>query len=199
TYATAASYSKITGKHSLKAGWDGRMLRINVWEARAAGTFNFNAGFTQGPNPTAASATAGYGFASFLLGTGSGGNFYQNWKNVAAQSFYHAFYLQDDWRITRKLTLNLGVRYDFDTPRTERYNRMSWFDPFLRSPLADKVKAFPDLRGGLRFVGVDANDRTQYNGDFNNIAPRLGFAYQLDSKTAIRGGWAQLFGASTLA
>lgn len=195
-YGAAASYSKILGKHTLKAGWDGRMIRINVWEARAAGSFNFNAAFTQGPNPAAASATAGYGLSSFLLGLGSSGNFYQNWKNVASQSFYHAFYIQDDWRITQKLTLNIGIRYDFDTPRTERFDRMSWFDPTIPSPLANVV---PNLKGGLRFVGADGNDRTQYNGDFNNLAPRLGFAYQVDAKTSIRGGFGQLFGASTLA
>jgi hypothetical protein len=154
---------------------------------------------TQGPNPVQASAQAGYGFASFLLGAGSGGNFYQNWKNVASQSFYHAFYLQDDWRITRKLTLNLGVRYDFDTPRTERFDRMSWFDPTLESPLASRQTAFPNLRGGLRFVGADGNGRSQYEGDWNNIAPRVGMAYQLDSKTAVRAGWGQMFGPSTLA
>ena len=159
-YGLSPSLSKIMGKHSLKAGYEGRMLRINVWEARAAGTFGFTAAFTQGPNPTSASATAGFGYASMLLGAGTSGNFYQNWKNVAAQSFYNAFYLQDDWRITRKLTLNLGVRYDFDTPRTERYNRLSWFDPSLRSPLAEKVAGYPNLLGGLRFVGVNGNDRT---------------------------------------
>ena len=197
-YGLAGSLSKLVGKHSLKFGYEGRMLRINVWEARAAGTFGFTTLMTQGPNPTAASATAGSGLASFLLGTGTSGNFYQNWKNVASQSFYQAFYIQDDWRITRKLTLNIGIRYDFDTPRTERYDRLSWFDPTLASPLAKTVSAFPNLTGGLRFVGVDGNDRTQFNGDWNNIAPRLGFAYQVDSKTAIRGAFAQLFGPSTL-
>lgn len=198
-YGLSGSLSKITGKHSLKYGYEGRMLRINVWEARAAGTFNFGAGMTQGPNPnSAATATAGWGLASFLLGTGSDGNFYQNWKNVAAQSFYNAFYVQDDWRITRKLTLNLGLRYDFDTPRTERYDRMSWFDPSLTSPLAAKVPAFPNLKGGLRFVGADGNGRSQFTGDYNNFAPRLGFAYQWNDKTVIRGAFAQLFGPSTL-
>ncbi len=197
-HGLAGSLSKITGKHSLKLGYEGRMLRINVWEARAAGTFGFTGLMTQGPNPTAASATAGYGFASFLLGTGTSGNIFQNWKNVASQSFYNAFYIQDDYRITRKLTLNLGLRYDFDTPRTERYDRMSWFDPSLTSPLAATVPGFGNLTGGLRFVGVDGGNRSQYTGDWNNWAPRLGFAYQLDSKTAIRGAFAQLFGPSTL-
>jgi hypothetical protein len=91
------------------------------------------------------------GLLLFLLGAGSSGNLFQNWKNVASQSFYQAFYIQDDFRITRKLTLNLGLRYDFDTPRTERFNRMSWFDPSLASPLATAV---PGLTGGLRFVGA---------------------------------------------
>lgn len=194
-YGLAGSYTKVIGRHNLKTGYEGRHLRINVWEARAAGTFNFNAGFTQGPNPNAASATAGYGLASFLLGAGSGGNFFQNWKNVASASFYHAFYLQDDIRVTRKLTLNLGLRYDFDTPRTERYNRMSWFDPLVASPL-QSVQS--NIVGGLRFVGVDGNPRVQYNGDYNNFAPRLGFAYQLNEKTVVRGGWAQMFASSTL-
>ncbi len=197
-YGLSGSYTRIINKHNIKAGYEGRMLRINVWEARAAGTFGFNAAMTQGPNPAVASSTAGFGFASFLLGAGSSGNFYQNWKNVASQSFYQAFYIQDDWRLTRKLTLNIGLRYDFDTPRTERYNRMSWFDPSLRSPLAT-VGGYSNLSGALRFVGVDGNSRSQYTGDYNNFAPRLGLAYQLNDKTAIRAGFAQLFGPSTLA
>ena len=63
-----------------------------------------------------------------LLGTGSG-DVIQNFKNVATQSFYYAFYAQDDWHVSKKLTLNLGVRWDINTPRTERYNRMNYFDP----------------------------------------------------------------------
>src|SRR5262249_40949279 len=81
-YGLAGSFTKMAGKHSIKGGYEGRMLRINVWEARAAGTFNFTAAMTQGPNPAVSSSTSGFGFASFLLGAGSTGNFYQNWKNV---------------------------------------------------------------------------------------------------------------------
>jgi hypothetical protein len=197
-YGLAGSFTKIKGNHTIKSGYEGRMLRINVWEACAAGTFNFTAAMTQGPNPAVSSSNSGFGFASFLLGAGSSGNFYQNWKNVASQSFYHAFYIQDDWRITRRLTLNIGLRYDFDTPRTERYNRMSWFDPSAKAALSN-VPGYSNLTGALRFVGADGNPRTQFDGDWNDIAPRLGLAYQLDSKTAIRAGFAQLFGPSTLA
>ena len=198
-YNGAVSLSRSVRTHFLKAGYEGRMLRINVWEARAAGSYTLSRLFTQGPNPLATTALGGHGFASFLLGTGSSGLLYQNWKNVAAQSFYHAFYLQDDWRVTDRLTVNAGLRYDFDVPRTERYDRMSWFDPDARSPLADVVPGLPALHGGLRFVGVDGNPRSQYQGDWNNLAPRVGAAYQLTPKTVLRGAVGRFFGPSTLA
>jgi carboxypeptidase family protein/TonB-dependent receptor-like protein len=200
SYPFVATLTRAQGKHNWKYGGEVRLIRVNVWEARNAGTFNFNAGFTQGPNPTAASNSAGLGFASFLLGAGTTGNtLIQGWKNVAAQSFYYAGYAQDDWRITQKLTLNLGVRYDLDTPRTERYNRMNFFDPDAPSPLASKVPQFPNLKGGVRFVGVDGNSRGQYNTDTNNLAPRLGLAYQFDQKTVIRAGYSHIFGPSNQA
>jgi carboxypeptidase family protein/TonB-dependent receptor-like protein len=200
SYPFVATLTRAQGKHNWKFGGEVRLIRVNVWEARNAGTFNFNAGFTQGPNPTAASNSAGLGFASFLLGAGTTGNtLIQGWKNVAAQSFYYAGYAQDDWRITQKLTLNLGVRYDLDTPRTERYNRMNFFDPDAPSPLASKVPQFPNLKGGVRFVGVDGNSRSQYSTDTNNLAPRLGLAYQFDQKTVIRAGYSHIFGPSNQA
>ncbi|HEY9433512.1 MAG TPA: TonB-dependent receptor [Blastocatellia bacterium] len=200
SYPFVATLTRAQGKHNWKYGGEVRLIRVNVWEARNAGNFNFNAGFTQGPNPTAASNSAGLGFASFLLGAGTTGNtLIQGWKNVAAQSFYYAGYAQDDWRITQKLTLNLGVRYDLDTPRTERYNRMNFFDPDAPSPLASKVTQFPNLKGGVRFVGVDGNARSQYNTDTNNLAPRLGLAYQFNQKTVIRAGYSHIFGPSNQA
>jgi hypothetical protein len=200
SYTTSASLSHIRGNHSLKAGFEGRMLRVNVWEARSAGTFNFRANETQGPNPTSASATAGLGFASFLLGFGQPNDvLIQNWKNVASNSFYLAGYFQDDWRVNSKLTLNLGVRYDIDVPRTERYNRMNYFDPEAPSPLAQRVPGFPNLKGGVVFVGVDGRNRYQYNWDTNNIAPRLGLSYKLNEKTVVRAGYSHMFGPSNQA
>lgn len=198
-YNASVSLSRSAGAHFLKAGYEGRMLRINVWEARAAGSFSFSRQFTQGPNPLATTALGGHGFASFLLGAGNSGLVYQNWKNVASQSFYHAWYLQDDWRVTDRLTVNAGLRYDFDMPRTERYDRMSWFDPDVQSPLADVVPGFSDLHGGLKFVGADGNPRTQYEGDWNNVAPRVGAAYQLTRRTVLRAAVGRFFGPSTLA
>jgi Carboxypeptidase regulatory-like domain len=197
SYTAAASLTKVRGDHALKAGFEGRMLRVNVWEARSAGTFNFRINETQGPVPTTASSTAGFGMASFLLGTGAPNDvLIQNWKNVAANSFYWAGYAQDDWRVNAKLTLNLGVRYDIDVPRTERYDRMNYFDPDAPSPLGGVVPGFPNLAGGVVFVGVDGNSRYQYNWDTNNIAPRLGLSYQINDKTVVRGGYSHMFGPS---
>ena len=173
-YNGALSLSRAVGTHFLKAGYEGRMLRINVWEARAAGSYTFSRLFTQGPNPLATTALGGHGFASFLLGTGSSGLLYQNWKNVAAQSFYHAWYLQDDWRVTDRLTVNAGLRYDFDVPRTERYDRMSWFDPDARSPLADVV---PGLSGSARRSAIRRRRRQ----------PALAVPRRLEQPRASRG------------
>ncbi|MGB2717728.1 MAG: TonB-dependent receptor [Vicinamibacterales bacterium] len=197
SYTAAASLTKVRGDHTMKVGFEGRMLRVNVWEARSAGTFNFRANETQGPNPTTASSTAGYGFASLLLGTGQPNDvLIQNWKNVAANSFYWAGYVQDDWRVNSRLTLNLGLRYDIDVPRTERFNRMNFFDPEARSPLADVVPGYPNLQGGVVFVGVDGRNRYQYDWDTNNIAPRLGLSYQVNQKTVVRAGYSHIFGPS---
>ena len=119
--------------------------------------------------------------ASLLLGTGTTNNaLIQNWKNVASQNFYVGGYVQDDWRVTSRLTLNLGLRYDLETPRTERYDRMNYFDPSAPSPLAGQVRSCPNLRGGLVFVGVDGNSRWQFETDTNNISPRIGGAFEIE-------------------
>jgi hypothetical protein len=202
TYSAVANVTRIQGAHTWKWGYDGRLIRVNNWEALAAGMFEFSAAMTQGPDPNRASSTAGNGMASLLLGTGTvpqttNNRLVQNWKNLSTQSFYHAFYLQDDWRITNKLTLNLGIRYDLDSPRTERHDRMNYFDPLAVSPLAGKVAGFPDLRGGLVFV--DANNRHQFPWDCNNFAPRFGLAYQVNQKTVVRLGYAHVFAPSSQA
>jgi hypothetical protein len=196
SYPALVSLTRTSSKHTIKTGLDARMIRVNVWEARAAGTFNFSAGMTQGPNPSTASSTAGNAMASLLLGTGTNNNaLIQNWKNVASQNFYFGGYVQDDWRVTGRLTLNAGLRYDLELPRTERYNRMNYFDPAAPSPLAARA-GLPNLKGGLVFVGVDGNSRYQFETDKNNVSPRVGGAFEIDSKTVVRAGYAHLYGPS---
>ncbi len=198
TYSASSSLAQTRGSHTLKYGFEGRLFRSNTLELRSpSGEFRFDAAFTQGPNPLTASSTAGNGLASLLLGTGiSGDRLFTQYKDEAAQSFYWAGYFQDDWRVTSKLTLNLGVRYDLDTPRTERYDRLNYFDPSVRSPLAGVIPGFPDLRGGLIYQGVDGNGRRQYYWDWHNFSPRMGGAYQITPRTVLRAGYAHVYSAS---
>ena len=141
-------------------------------------------------NPLVSSSTQGDGLASALLGFGSGGVMSIDYP-TAQTAGYFGTYINDDWRISRRLTLNLGLRYDFDIPRTDRYNRINWLDLGAPSPLADnpQLKAlFPGrLNGLMRFA--DADHRSPYEGDYNNWQPRVGLAYALNSKTSIRAAW----------
>ena len=121
-----------------------------------------------------------------LLGLGSG-TLIQDNKVFSTQSFYYAWYVGDDWKISSKLMLNLGLRYEIQVPRTERHDRMNYFDPSVASPLAGPA-GIPGLKGGLEFVGVGGNGPRQFPIIWSNLAPRIGFAYQLNSKTTVRGG-----------
>ena len=195
TYALLQSLTWIKGRHTFKFGLDARMIRVNDHETRdTSGDFTFNSGFTQGPNPNTASSAAGNGLASELLGTGTG-DLIQNFKDVASQSFYYGAFAQDDWRVTPKLTLSVGLRYDIDTPRTDRYNRMNYFNPTAASPLAGP-SGISGLHGGLVFVGVNGQNRYQYAYDKNNFAPRFGLAYAIDEKTVVHTGFAIVYGPS---
>jgi hypothetical protein len=188
SHLLGATATKVLSRHVVKFGAEGRLLRANDTESGAStGNFSFTTAITQGPNPSAATATAGNSIASMLLGIGSGTMTIDS-KNAATESKYYGFFVQDDWKVTRKLTLNIGLRYGFDVPRTERYNRMETFDPNVASPVAAKV-GLPDLVGGIEYAGVNGAGRQQYATDFNGFDPRFGFAYQLNSSLVVRGGY----------
>jgi hypothetical protein len=193
TYTLVSNLTKTAGRHTWKAGVDLRMMRVNVNEGRSAGSYTLSRGMTQGPNPNQSSSTAGNGFASMLLGTGSSGTLQSNYKNVATNSFYMAGYFQDDWRVTPTLSLSLGLRYDIDFPRTERYNRTNYFDPTVASPVSEVL---PGTKGGLVFVGVNGIPRTQFETDINNLAPRIGLSWKFMPKTVLRLGYAHIYGPS---
>lgn len=185
-----ANATKVTGNHVIKFGWEGRLFRANDTESgNSVGGFSFPKTHTQ-QNPN--NAVGGDGFASFLLGLGSG-NMTINSKNGATQSLYYALFAQDDWKLNPKLTLNVGLRWDVEIPRTERYNRMSLFDPTATSPLAS---SYSGSKGGIRFVGVDGRNRRQFDPRWKDFSPRFGFAYAMDPKTSIRGAFGIYFGPS---
>ena len=118
-----------------------------------------------------------YGFARWYQSIGAGASL-QNW--------YYGGYLQDYWRVTNKFTLNLGLRYETETPYTEGHNALTAFNASIPSPAANG--AFPNLTGGLVYAGVGGQSRTLYNWNTKNFSPRFGFAYSPSSKTVIRGG-----------
>jgi hypothetical protein len=184
-HAWAAQFSKVAGRQFLKFGIDYRLYQ-QYWvdNGNASGSFSFDTGFTRGPN--ALTGTGGNAFASFLTGYPSGGSI-ANVGAMSCNSPYAALFLQDDFRVNDKLTLNLGVRWEAELSRNEHDNRLSYFDPNAPSPLADKV-GIPNLKGGLRFLGVDGENRQQAT-DWNNVGPRVGFSWQAMPKTVVRGGY----------
>ena len=192
TYSFVPQLTLVRGRHTIKIGGDFRVLRHNTFNANSpVGSYNFATAFTQGPNPLSSSTTAGDGYASMLIGATSSATAALR-ASISFQTIYSAYYFQDDFKVNSRLTLNLGIRYDYETPRTERYNRLSYFDYDAVNP-AGKDIGMPDLRGGLKFVAVDGNPRGWNDPDRNNFAPRFGFAYQPFSKTVIRGGYGLMY------
>ena len=184
THSLLASLSHLAGKHSWKFGMDIRMHRSGLFNLQnGGGQYTFNRAMTRGPDPNAVTETGGVGFASLLLGTPTSGGI-----NIAAgnslQNFYFAGYVQDDIRVTSRLTLNLGLRFETESPYSERRNQINWFDFALPSPVRNS--AYPNLAGALVFANPDA--RPVYGWDLNNFAPRTGFAFSLNPKTVLRGG-----------
>src|SRR5207245_1018753 len=114
----------------------------------------FGNGFTQGPNPSSPSAQSGYAFATFLFGVPGGQ--YNPAAALAMQTLYYAAYVQDDWKLTTRLTVNFGLRYDLELPRTDRFNQLTNFDYNAVPPLNAPGM---NLRGALSFVGVNGISR----------------------------------------
>ena len=175
------------GRHALKFGGDWRNIRFNEGQnSQPAGVYNFTRAYTQGPIATQGSLTTGYGLASFLLGDVASGTVIRN-NRLSTQGLYWAAFMQDDWRVTDKLTLNLGLRYEAGLGNREKYNKLAWFDPAAASPIAGTV-GLPNLKGVVRWVG-QGNDANQQSTDWTNIGPRFGFAYKAQATTVIRGGY----------
>jgi TonB dependent receptor len=186
THALAATMSWVHGAHTVKYGWDGRLnIDDQLSLDGGAGTFTYGTTFTSGPNPLlgVAGAQSPYdSFAAFLLGLPSSGSvtYSDTW---ARRHQYHGLFVQDDWHVTPKLTLNLGLRLDIETGFVERYNRQSWFDPSEPTPLAQQT-GLP-LTGGVQFSGVGGQPRSLWETT-HNFGPRAGLAYAITPKTVIR-------------
>ncbi|HTD96457.1 MAG TPA: hypothetical protein VK627_05990, partial [Edaphobacter sp.] len=176
------SVTWIKGKHSLKFGVEDHVTRYNqLGQIYPSGNFSFTGAYTNNPQ---APAGTGVAFADFLLGQVAGGQLTIN-PAFATKAWAGGLFVQDDYKVTQRLTVNVGIRYDISGPPVERHNWFSTFDPTVINPQTAML-------GQLQYAGVTASHLfVRY--DKNNFAPRLGFAYSLDSATVIRGGAAILF------
>jgi hypothetical protein len=182
THNLQANITKELGSHSLKFGWVSELARLNNTDFNVS-TFTFTRGLTSGPTAATASTTTGDGIASMLLGVGASGETPIG-AATAVTAWYHGAYLQDSWRVNRRLTLHMGIRWETQLGRTERYDRFNNFDYNVASPLAQQT-GLP-LTGGLVFVqpGQGAWDTA-----WANFAPRIGMAYKITDKLVMRGGY----------
>src|SRR5215510_11643455 len=203
--------TQIFGNHATKYRYDFRVIRENrTTDGYKGGRFFFDGVFTS-PASNSSSAirnTYGRDVAAFLLGlpSASGQSTIENSSNYSVQSVFHGFFFHDDWRVTSKLTLNLGLRYELETGLTERYNRIiRGIDLTTPSPVEAAAKAAytaaynanpsafllpPDrfhALGGITFA--DDNNRGIWKADKRNWQPRVGLAYKLTEKTVLRSGF----------
>jgi hypothetical protein len=183
-YTISSDFTKVRGKHTLAFGFS------DFWSFLDGGHFAntvlpFQTVTTAGPNPQLAASGTGNGFASFLLGTG-GGNAFTGFNQFPAMSKkFLGWYLQDGWRVRPRLTLNLGLRYEIQTAPTERVNAQQYFDFTAVNPISSRVGF--NVPGQLVFNS--GSNRSLYQTNYKNFAPRISAAYQLRDKIVLRGGY----------
>ncbi|MGB8582509.1 MAG: carboxypeptidase regulatory-like domain-containing protein [Candidatus Sulfotelmatobacter sp.] len=213
THQALASFGWVRGAHELKFGGEVRVHQINYTQPGwPAGQGNFDFTGTSADNGTLPGSLSdnnpgGDGLASFLIGVGSlagpggTGGIYEVPNVVSTQNVEFGGFVQDNYRVTPKLTLNLGMRYELVLPRTERYNRMNSLDPNLVNPLNGGTISYTDpltnqavtrtLFGGEVFASP--SNRHNYIADHKDWQPRFGFAYQLPHTLVVRGGYGIYF------
>jgi hypothetical protein len=178
----SVDFNNTRKSHSISFGYMGAV--VDIYGGRIAPTqFNFSLAMTSGPDPNSAS-TSGDAFASFIAGAGTGGS--TGFNAFPASSYYlHGAYLEDDWKLNRKFTLNLGFRYEVQTPITARQNDQAYFDFHALNPIssASGVPAYGEI------VYATPGHRNLYNFNWDDVAPRIGFAYNVVPKLVLRGGW----------
>ena len=187
------SVTWVKGKQTIRAGIDFRFNQNATTYANEVPNFNSTGNWTQ-QNYLQSDPLSGNSIADFLLGdlggyngVGIGGGVLRT-ELPFYSTHYLAFYGQDDWKITSKLTLNLGLRWDFDPSEVERHNRMNYaWDTKATNPVSAQLTGLTVV-GGPTFAGVNGNPRSLYALNKGDIQPRLGVAYALNAKTVLRGG-----------
>jgi hypothetical protein len=212
THNAVAQLQKAQGSHFIKTGVEFRAYRETdtFFGNNQSGQFNFDSTWTRGPldNAPNSPGSLGQSVAAMLLGIPSSSSLVAVPASYAEQSLSWGVFVHDDWKVNSRLTLNLGLRWEFENALTERFNRSvrgfdtSYTQPFeaaareayARNPTPElAVNAF-QVRGGLTFAGVGDQPRSLYNTPKSNFMPRFGVSYQVDRKTVLRGGYGMFFG-----
>ena len=178
------------GTHAYKLGGEFRSGANGERRDRgSSGVMSFSPLYTS----NAGAGNTGSALATFLLGAVNSGSV-QISDRIDTKAQYAALFVQDDWRVTSRLTLSYGLRYDVEFPRRERDNRMNSFDPIAINP----VSGTPGI---VTFAGVNGTPERAFRTDWNNVGPRVGFACQLGGshRTVLRGGAGVFFGQTVSA
>jgi hypothetical protein len=216
-YSYSSALSWIHEEHTVKAGFEQRQFLNNFWQPNyPTGCFYFPQSITA-QSPTDPLLTHGNSFATLLMGwadTSSGCPFASAMLNivpsVADKSAETAFYGQDDWKVSSRLTINLGLRYEWSSPYTVRHNRQQYSDftsstgvsvtlPDASQPLLNTAppnQATPTMLIGTTVYPFQQGTGRSVPTDRNNLAPRIGFAFSITPNTVIRGGAGVYYGMS---
>jgi Carboxypeptidase regulatory-like domain len=209
-----ATANKVVGAHSFKTGVEYRRYQETSIQTppTMTGQFNFGDTWVRGPLDNSPVPPRGGSVAAFLLGLPDNSSFVQRAPGYEESSSTTGLYLQDDWRVGSRLTLNLGVRWEFEAPMVESQNRSARgfdtatsqaFEAQARAAYAASQATNPtpevpaaqfNVKGGLTFAGVNGQPEGLYSTPKDNIMPRLGFAYKMDERTVVRGGYGMYYG-----
>ncbi len=189
--------------HSMRFGGEQRIYREHNYNfAGGAPAFDHGSAWTRGPLDTSPAAPIGQGLAAMMFDVPTGGGVTIN-ASGAEQSLATALFFQDDWKVSRRLTINMGLRWDYDSAITERFNRsVRGFAYDTANPLEPQARAnyaknpIPEIApdqfrvlGGLTFAGTNGEPRTLWEAPRTNFSPRAGFAFSLNPRTVIRAGY----------
>ncbi|MGA2810111.1 MAG: TonB-dependent receptor [Candidatus Acidiferrum sp.] len=185
-WTQSVDFTKVSGKHTFAFGF------MNVWLRTDGGHYgttdlSFQTTSTEGPDPLNPAAATGNGFASFLLGVGSGTDNTNFAAFPATDKNFLGWYLQDGWKVSRRVTVNLGLRYEIQTAPRERENQQNYFNFTAENPISGQVGVGAFIPGELVFNSP--NNRGLYNTTYTNVAPRIGIAYQARDKIVLRAGY----------
>ncbi len=188
SYTVQPNASLAIGRHIMKFGAEGRRYNDNSNNPGfASGNYAFGRNWTQA-RALQADAVSGNEVASFLLGYPTSGAVDRN-IDPAIRTHYFAAFFQDDFKISQRLTINLGLRWDYEMPATERFDRaLRGMDFTAPSPIANRVQGLA-LLGAIQFAGVNGQPRGAFIPDRNNWQPRIGAAYRIGTQWVVRGGY----------